>query len=125
MAQPHAGPTETERRAFARHRLGLGAWLDTIDGRQPIRMLNLSRGGAQIILSRNAPVREGVIHWLRFETYGVAIWQQGTKLGMAFDRMLSLSCLIETREQAPAVVREEALGAEHAAHDWVDGKSTR
>ena len=125
MAEPKAGPTDTERRAFARHRLGLGAYLHTVHGRQPIRLLNLSRGGAQMILSRTDPVREGVISWLRFETYGVAIWQNGNQLGLAFDRMLSLPCLVETREQAPAVVREEALSAEAAAHDWVDGKSNR
>jgi hypothetical protein len=110
------------RRAFARLRLGIAARLETLDGRQKVRLIDLSQGGAHIILSDPGDIRQGVLTWLRFESFGAVAWVDGDHVGLEFDRPLPLAVLVETRQQAPTVVREEAMNAECAARDWVAGQ---
>lgn len=105
---------ELRRRTHARLRLGIPARFDTLDGRQNVRLVDLSQGGAQIVLPGEAPVREGVLTWMRFETFGMAVWQDGESVGLEFDRPLSLECLRATREHAPEIFLE-------AARDFVSG----
>jgi hypothetical protein len=99
---------ELLRREHARLRLGIPARFETLDGRQQVRLVDLSHGGAQIVLENDAPVREGVLSWLQFETFGIAAWQDGENLGLTFDRNLSRGCLVATREKAPEIFREAA-----------------
>jgi hypothetical protein len=120
MAQPHATGGVDPRRTSPRLQLGIGARFDTLEGRQKVRLIDLSQGGAHVILSRPEPVREGVIGWLRFDSYAVVAWQRGDHVGLEFDRPLPLSCLVETRKRAPSVVQEEAMGSE-MAKAWVTG----
>ena len=64
---------------------------------------------------------EGVLTWLRFDTYGALAWQDGEHIGLRFDRLVPLRYLVETRQCAPSVVRDEAMGDELAAKQWIYG----
>lgn len=102
------------RRAFSRLSLGIDAYLDTLDGRQKVRLIDLSQAGAHIVLSQPETVREGVLTWLRFDTFGIAMWQSEEAIGLKFDRLLPAHVIHETRERAPSVVLEMAQA-------WVSG----
>jgi hypothetical protein len=109
------------RRAFARLRLGIAAQLETLDGRQKVRLIDLSQGGAHVILSQPGDIRQAVLTWLQFEVFGTVVWHDEEHVGLEFERPLPIGVLVETRQKAPSVVREEAMGAELAARDWVAG----
>jgi hypothetical protein len=111
-------PEQAPRRAYSRLRLGITAQLETLDGRQRVRLIDLSQGGAHLILSQPGNVRQAVLTWLRFETFGAVAWQDDVHIGLKFDKLLPLAVLVETRQRAPTVVREEE---EQAAREWVAG----
>jgi hypothetical protein len=111
-------PEQARRRAYSRLRLGITAQLETLDGRQRVRLIDLSQGGAHVILSQPGDIREAVLTWLRFETFGEVVWREDADIGLKFDKLLPLAVLVETRRLAPSVVREEA---EAAAREWVAG----
>lgn len=106
------------RRAHLRLQLGMPAQLETLDGRQRVRLIDLSQGGAHLLLSQESDLHEGMLTWLRFETFGMVVWREGLDVGLEFDKLLPLGVLVETRQQAPDVVREEE---EQAAREWVAG----
>ena len=120
---PLTKPGSEPRRAFSRLQVGILARLDMLEGWQRVRLIDLSQGGAHVILSRPTPIGEGVLRWLRFEVYGEVAWQEDHHVGLRFDGLLPLPVLVETRQRAPTVVREEAMATELAAHDFVAGKS--
>ena len=101
---------ELLRRRHARLRLGIPARFETLDGRQTVRLVDISHGGAQIVMESDAEVREGVLTWMRFDTFCIAAWQEGESAGLKFDRPLSVDCLRATREFAPEIFREAARG---------------
>ena len=102
------------RRAYTRLHLGIDAYLDTLEGRQKVRLIDLSQAGALVVLSKPEPVREGVLRWLRLDTFAIAMWQREAAVGLKFDRLLDPRFLEETRLRAPAVVLE-------MAQEWVAG----
>lgn len=105
-------------RAFPRLQLGISAQLETLDGRQRVRLMDLSQGGAHLILSQPGEFKECVLTWLNFEVFGFAAWSDGKHFGMTFENPVPLRVLLETRTRAPSVVREEE---ETAAKEWVAG----
>lgn len=109
------------RRSHSRLRLGVSAELQTFDGRLKVRLIDLSQGGARLLLSEPADARQGVLTWFDFEAFGSVVWREGKQLGLGFEEPLPLSTLIETRQWAPSVVREEAILARKAAKEWVTG----
>lgn len=114
MAVPQPIDGLDPRRNYSRLQVGIAAHFDTLDGRQGVRLIDLSQGGAHLILSRSDPVREGVLTWLRFDTFGAVVWQHGEHVGLEFDELVPLPAMVETRQRAPSVVRE-------AAEAWVAG----
>ena len=118
---PADTPGGEGRRRFARLEVGIGAWLETLDGKQSVRLVDLSQGGAQLILSVPEEGGTGVLTWLDFETFGELAWQDGAQIGLTFDKPLSPGCLAETRRRAPSVVQDEAAGAT-IARAWVSGE---
>lgn len=108
------------RRNFARLNVGISARLITLDGAQKVRLIDLSQGGAQVILSQTGNVTAGLLTWLDFEAFGELAWHEDDRLGLKFERLLPLSFLVRTRGQAPSVVRSELLG-EDIAQAWVAG----
>jgi hypothetical protein len=113
MADPPADGADP-RRAHSRLPLGIDAYLDTLDGRQKVRLVDMSQAGAHIVLSKSEPVKEGVLRWLRFDMFGIAMWQRDDDVGLKFDRILPPHVLDETRERAPSLVLE-------MAQEWVSG----
>ncbi len=109
------------RRNFARLQVGIAARFDTLEGSQTVRLVDLSQGGAHIILGKPGSPAAGLLTWLDFEAFGETAWQEGDSLGLTFERLLPLSCLVATRKRAPSVVRAEALG-EDLAQAWVSGE---
>lgn len=120
MDSPSA-QTHTPRRAHSRLRLGIAARLQTLAGVQAVRLIDLSQSGAQLILSEPADIRQAVLTWLNFEAFGSIVWREDDHIGMHFDEVLPFEHLIETRQRAPSVVREEAMEAKLAAKRWVAG----
>jgi hypothetical protein len=121
MTVPPVSDDQAPRRAFSRLRLGISAQLETLDGRQKVRLMDLSQGGAHIIVSQAGDIRQAVLSWLHFETFGIVAWTDGPNIGLEFDKPLPIGVLVETRQRAPSVVREEAMGDQLAARDWVAG----
>ncbi len=121
MREEPFNPEIEPRRAFSRLRVGIGARLDTLSGWQHIRLVDLSQGGAQLILSKPEIFREALLKWIRFEAFGIVAWQDEEHLGLQFDTLIPLPYLVETRMRAPSVVREEVLGSQLAAQAWVEG----
>lgn len=111
-------PGQAPRRAFPRLQLGISAQLETLEGRQRVRLMDLSQGGAHIVLSQPGEIKEGMLTWIRFETFGIVVWEDGKHLGLTFDKPLPLAVLVETRKRAPSVVREEE---ERIAREFVEG----
>ena len=102
------------RRAHSRLPVGIEAFLETLEGRQTVRLIDLSTAGAHLQLSQPEPVREGMVRWLDFETFGMAMWQSDCDVGLKFDELLSHRILFQTRQRAPSVVLEMAQA-------WVSG----
>ncbi|HSQ95157.1 MAG TPA: PilZ domain-containing protein [Croceibacterium sp.] len=113
---------QAPRRAYSRLRLGISAQLETLDGRQRVRLMDLSQGGAHIIVSQPGDIRQAVLTWMHFETFAMVVWGDGSKLGLKFDKLLPLTVLVETRQRAPSVVSDESMSAEQAAREWVAGR---
>lgn len=109
---------QAPRRVHLRLQLGMPARLETLDGRQRVRLIDLSQGGAHVIANQDSDFHEAVLTWLRFETFGSVVWREGRDVGLEFDKLLPLGVLVETRLRAPTVVREEE---EQAAREWVAG----
>lgn len=119
MRQPQEAQ---EARNFGRLPLGITAWLETLDGRKQVRLVDLSQGGAHVVLPHDLGVRDCVLTWLGFEAFCSAAWRKGEDLGLAFEEPLPIATLVATRNVAPSIIREESLSAETAARDWVQGK---
>ena len=113
MTDPPAEGTDP-RRAFSRLPVGIDATLETLAGRQTVRLVDLSPAGAHLQLSNPETVREGVLRWLQFDTFGMAVWQRNDDVGLKFDRLLPAHVLKVTRERAPSLVLE-------LAQAWVSG----
>jgi hypothetical protein len=118
-------PDDEPRRGYARLRLGISAQLQTLRGPQRVRLMDLSQGGAHLVLSRAEPLKQAFLSWLGFEVFGDIVWQDGPEVGMRFDRPLSVGQLVETRRCAPSVVRDEQQDAEVAARTWAVGDGSR
>lgn len=106
------------QRVHQRMEVGIAARLQTLDGLQNVRLVDLSQSGAHLILSEPAPLKQAVLSWLDFEVFGDIAWQRGDDVGIQFDGVLPLRILVETRLRAPLVVQEEALDVKA----WVDGE---
>ena len=113
MADPPADGIDP-RRAYPRLSVGIDANLETLSGRQTVRLIDLSQAGAHIVLTNPEVVTEGVLRWLGFDTFGITVWQDEEDVGLKFDRLLSARVFEETRQRAPAVVLEMAQA-------WVAG----
>ena len=102
------------RRAYPRLHVEIDAYLDTLDGRQKVSLVDLSQAGAHIALSEPQAVKEGVLSWLGFDTFAMAAWQNEDEVGLQFDRLLPLHYMVQTRQRAPTLVLDMAQA-------WVTG----
>lgn len=109
-------------RSYGRLPLGIPAHLETIHGRKTVRLVDLSQGGAHVVVPADLQIRDCVLTWLGLEAFCTAAWRDGEHLGLTFEEPLALGKLVATRNVAPSIIREESLSAETAAREWVQGK---
>jgi len=72
---------QAPRRLHLRLQLGISAQLETLDGRQRVDLIDLSQGGAHVILGKESDCHEAVLTWLHFETFGTVVWHDGRDIG--------------------------------------------
>ena len=113
MADPPTDGCEP-RRAHSRLHVEIEASLETLKGRQKVRLVDLSPAGAHVVLSEPETVEEGVLRWLEFDTFAIAAWQEEDDVGLKFDRLLPSLVFEETRRRAPSLVLDMAQA-------WVSG----
>lgn len=93
----------------------------TIEGSEPVLILDLSQVGARLACrSRNIPKR-GILSWMEFESYGEKVWERGNMCGIRFEEELDLDVILMTRRRAPEEWKRNAEEAISAAEKWVRG----
>jgi hypothetical protein len=112
---------EAHRRQHPRLRLGIPARLESLDGNESVRLIDLSQSGAHVVLAGPHDLRRAVLCWLGFEAFGFVAWREGDHVGMEFEELVPMEQLFETRQRAPDVVRAEILGDYGVARDFVAG----
>jgi hypothetical protein len=95
--------------------------LQTLKNKQAVQLLDLSQAGARLELPSPEPFGSAVLYWLSFEAFGDLVWQKGRSVGLQFDTLLPLGCLVETRRLAPDVVALEELATRATAAAWASG----
>lgn len=110
------------RRDFQRLPLGVQGILETIDARHRVEIVDISQGGAQLLLPRkDAFAQECLLIWLSFEVFGKVTWRNGAQIGLTFDEPLSHKAIFETRRNAEALAARDALRASDEARCWAQG----
>lgn len=104
------------RRAYSRLRVEMPARLMTLDGWRMGAMLDLSQGGARLLLDTPGRFSGGVLHWLDYQAFGYPVWRAGRDIGLEFEEALPLDWVIATRGWNPSdadtrtIVRRAARG---------------
>ena len=117
---------DREERDYIRLPLGVLARLETLDGRRKVEIVDLSQGGAHLLLldiepSAAAQITDCVLAWLGFDAFGRVSWQRGQHIGIAFDEPLRPIVIKETRKNAPVMVRRDFDELRNAAKLWASG----
>ena len=104
MRTPLSSPSQPDgrigRRRQPRLRLGINARLITNLGQYPVRLDNLSRGGAHIWRARNEHFSKCLLRWLDFEAWADLVWDSGGYCGIRFEKPIPERWIMESREHA-------------------------
>lgn len=110
------------RRDYVRLALGVPAILETIDARHRVEIVDISQGGAHLILPRkDAFAQECLLLWLGFEAFGKVSWRKGAHIGLTFDEPLSHKTIFDTRQNAENLVDQDARRTHDEARHWAQG----
>lgn len=121
MGQPN--PLDHKpRRGHARLRVGIPAQLECFDGLKKVTLVDLSQGGARLVVGTTDRISGGVLRWLNFETFGETVRQRGEELAMRFDEPIDLDWVIATRQWLPAEQKAEQARNRQAAREWIQGR---
>lgn len=88
-----------ERRASRRLRVTCDAVIETLTGQATGKLWDISEHGARLELS--SPPETGAtarLRWAGYEEVCRVVWSQGDRCGVAFDRPLDQSVVVETAE---------------------------
>ncbi len=122
MSEPQSPDTKMPRRDFDRLSLGVPAVLQTLDARLRVEIVNISQGGAQLILpSKDNFARECLLMWLRFEAFGEVSWREGANIGIRFEEPISHLAILATRKNAEAILQQDGNAAKDEAQRWAQG----
>ena len=118
-----AAPTE---RDFLRLPLGVLGYLETLEGRKRVEIVDLSQGGAHILMLEKddgtaGDISDCFLKWLQFDAFGTVTWQDGPRMGLAFEQPLRPGVIKETKKQAPIMVRRDFDELRNAAKLWSKG----
>lgn len=118
----HVTQNAESRREYARLPLGVPALLETLEGRLRVRIVDISQGGAQIVLpSKESFARDCLLKWLSFEAFGAVSWRKDAQIGLTFDEPLSHRTIFETRQNSAQLFRQEAAETVNEARNWAQG----
>ncbi|MCL4671825.1 MAG: PilZ domain-containing protein [Sphingomonadaceae bacterium] len=131
------GENVPHRRERSRLATQLPVQLTSLGSRQRGILLDLSLTGAQVFVSRisltcEPPDLRGdmMLQWCNYEAFGRVIWQHrdtdGSWAGIKFDRVLTPSVVIGTRDQQDEISRQGGLEYLHRreVRDWVTGSES-
>jgi len=126
MDGAHDKMGEESKRDFQRLHLGVLGHIETLNGRRRVEIVDLSQGGAYVVLMEGAEVerydvRDCVLRWMDFEAFGEVKRRDGEHIGLAFDEPLRPGVIKETRSHAARNVRNDFLELKQAAHLWAHG----
>ncbi|MEZ5682156.1 MAG: PilZ domain-containing protein [Erythrobacter sp.] len=115
-----------EERDFLRLPLGVLGYLETLEGRKRVEVVDLSQGGAHIVLlevdeKQTIDIEDCFLTWLDFEGFGKVTWRKGQHFGIAFEEPLRPTVIKETKIKAPMMVRRDFDELKVAAKLWAKG----
>ena len=115
-----------QERDFLRLPLGVLGHLETLEGRKRVEIVDLSQGGAHIVLldvdeKQTIDISDCFLTWLKFEGFGKVTWRKGQHFGIAFEEPLRPAVIKETKRQAPMMVRRDFDELKVAAKLWSKG----
>lgn len=126
MDGAHDKMGEESKRDFQRLHLGVLGHIETLNGRRRVEIVDLSQGGAYVVLMDGAEVEtydvyDCVLRWMDFEAFGEVRRREGSHFGIAFDEPLRPGVIKATLGQASGSVRNDALDLKEAARLWANG----
>ena len=126
MGTRHHETTAPEERDFLRLPLGVLGYLETLEGRKRVEIVDLSQGGAHILLLEHddraaSDISDCFLRWLQFDAFGTVTWKDGPRIGLAFEEALRPGVIKETKKQAPIMVRRDFDELRNAAKLWSKG----
>lgn len=114
--------SEEGRRDYLRLELGVLAYMETLEGRKKVEIIDLSQGGARVkLLAPVENIKDCVLVWLGFDTYATIGRRDGDELGLVFDVPLRPAVIKKTREMAPRIWRNDSAYLGAMARDFVQG----
>ena len=118
--------TAPKERDFLRLPLGVLGYLETLEGRKRVEIVDLSQGGAHILLLEHderaaSDISDCFLKWLQFDAFGAVTWKDGPRMGLAFVQTLRPGEIKETKKQAPIMVRRDFDELRNAAKLWSKG----
>lgn len=118
--------TSPKERDFLRLPLGVLGYLETLEGRKRVEIVDLSQGGAHILLLEHgdraaSDISDCFLKWLQFDAFGTVTWKDGPRMGLAFEQPLRPGVIKETKNQAPIMVRRDFDELRDAAKLWSKG----
>ena len=118
--------SEPRERDFLRLPLGVLGYLETLEGRKRVEIVDLSQGGAHILLLEHddrvaSDISDCFLKWLQFDAFGTVTWKDGPRMGLAFEQPLRPGVIKETKKQAPIMVRRDFDELRNAAKLWSKG----
>jgi hypothetical protein len=125
-----SGPLDHEanetKRDFLRLPLGVLGFIETLNGRQRVEIVDLSQGGAYVVLMDAAKasryeVRDCVLRWMNYEAFGEVKRRDGVHFGIAFDEPLRPGVIKDTRKHASLNIRNDFYELKDAARLWARG----
>ena len=116
------------RRAHPRARVALPATVETMDGRKPVKLRNLSSAGAMVESPRTPDIgRDLVLQCFGIDALGVVVWEDGEFCGIEFYDPIEDEEVVRQRtlsdnhfEQQKWRTRQELI---EAAERWSTGKN--
>jgi len=126
MDGAHDKMGEESKRDFQRLHLGVLGHIETLNGRRRVELVDLSQGGAYVVLIEGAEVEKYDVHdcvlrWMDFEAFGEVRRREGAHLGIAFEEPLRPGVIKETRSHASTKVRNDFGELRQAARLWAHG----
>ncbi|MBO9519184.1 MAG: hypothetical protein J7493_14055 [Porphyrobacter sp.] len=96
----------------------------TVKGPREVTLLDLSQSGARLQLTGPERVTGGILKWMDFEVFGVRVWQDGQTVGLQFEKPISSSWVLATRNWRPSTL-EAKVESRSFARDWAKGAGDR